>query len=541
MKRIIYLGVVVTALFLSSCQKDFLETSPTASVNATGFFSSLDNANVLLNGIHRYMYNGGDSQDECGEQSMMIRRDLLGEDLCMTSSGNGWFNTLYQWQDHRNVKSTSYPWKFYYRIIGDANALINGLETHLSDKSKEPVYQQLMAQSLTYRAWAHFNLVQLYAARYNATNAGKNTQDGVVLALTTSTKPQPRASVEAVYTQINADLDQAIAIFNTLSVQPAQISDLSLSAAQAIKARVALTMGNWQVAITNANSAMSAGNLFKATDIKPVKGFTSVFNIYPGIGSEWIWGHQEKSDQSNGFASFFAYMSWNFSSTNIRTNPKTITKELYEAMPATDARKALFSYDGYDIIAQRDLGTLDERASCASYESKKFTAAGQADGRGDLAYIRIAEMYLIAAEAQYQLGQIDEAKQTLYKLVSTRDSKYVLSTNTGSDLLNEILTQRRIELWGEGFRFTDLKRLDMPLNRNISLVTDPGLIPAVPATATTPAIPAHYNPGHISNKYAGHHNPALCNVSTIPAGDAQWQWVIPVEEMNANPNIKQNN
>ena len=524
MKRIIYLGGMAIALFLSSCQKDFLETTPTGQVSANSAYASLQNAKVVLNGIHRYLYSQGDYQDENGEQSMMIRRDMMGEDLCMSAAGNGWWNGLYKWLDHRNNKATYYPWKFYYRVIANANSIIEGLPANLSANSNTSLYQEIMAQALTYRAWAHFNLVQLYAIRYDQTKPGQNTQDGVILSVSANTKPQPRASVEEVYAQINKDLDQAITLFAAAKAKPDQISDLTLAAAQAIKARVALTMGNWQVALTNATSAMAAGSLFNASDFNANGGFPTVFSSYPGPGSEWIWGHQEKSDQNNYFSSFFAYMSWNFSSTNIRSNPKTINQDLYNAIPATDARKAMFSLDGYDINALR--GTLlASTASVASYESKKFSAVGTGDSRGDLPYIRVAEMYLIAAEAQYNLSDIPGAQQTLFNLVSTRDNKYVLSTNTGVALLNEILTQRRIELWGEGFRFTDLKRLNMALTRNV-------------ATTVDPALP--YKAGHIKTNYAGHHNPALCNINTVAAGDPMWQWMIPIEEMNSNPNIKQN-
>lgn len=515
------MGVMAVVLFLSSCQKEFLETTPTGQVSASSAYASLSNAKVVLNGIHRYLYTYGDDQDHNGEESIMIRRDMMGEDLCMSAAGNGWFNNIYKWVDHRNNKSTSYPWKFYYRVIANANSIIEGLPANLSASENTSTYKEIMAQALTYRAWAHFNLVQLYAARYDQTKPGFNIQDGIVLSISTDVKPQPRASVEEVYTQIKTDLNEAIVLFKAAAVKPAQISDISLPAAEAIMARVALTTGNWNAALTNATSAMAAGTLFKASDFTANGGFPKIFNT---LGSEWIWGHEEKTDQDNGFSSFFAYMSWNFSSTNVRSNPKTINRDLYNAMPATDARKAMFSLDGYDIDALRD-GALIKTALVASYESKKFSAVGTGDSRGDLAYIRVAEMYLIAAEAQYNLGQIAAAQQTLFDLVSTRDKQYVLSTKTGTALLDEILIQRRIELWGEGFRFTDLKRLNMPLVRNVSKVVDPAL---------------PYKPKHIATDYSGTHNPSLCGISTVAAGDPMWQWLIPIEEMNANPNIKQN-
>ncbi|WP_320052031.1 RagB/SusD family nutrient uptake outer membrane protein [uncultured Acetobacteroides sp.] len=529
MKRIKYFGIVVLSLFLFSCQKEFLDTTPTASVDAKNAFSSLDNAYAVINGIHRYMYNSGDYQDESGEASINLRRDMLGEDLCMTAAGNGWFNRFYQWTDHRNGQATAniYPWRFYYRIIANANAVIDGLNTKFADKKDDGFFQEIMAQALTYRAWAHFNLVQLYAKRYDPTKKGNNSQLGVVLSTTSEVLQRPRSTVEEVYAQINTDLNNAIALFKSSGSSPAQISDLSIYAAEAIKARVALTTGEWQTAIDYSSEALKAGKLFTAADFKANGGFPTIFSSYPGAGSEWIWGSQVKSDQNTYFASFFAYMSWNYSSTNIRTNPKTITRELYDAMPATDARKAMFSLTGYDIYAKAP-NQLDSRALVASYETKKFSAVAPADSRGDIAYIRVAEMYLIKAEAEARIGGKDaDAQNTLATLLTSRydAGTYVKSANTGQALIDEILLQRRIELWGEGFRFTDLKRLDLPLARVITAVPDP----AKP-----------YKTGHITANYSGHHDPTLCVVTEVPAGDARWQWFIPKDEINANNLVIQN-
>jgi hypothetical protein len=91
-------------------------------------------------------------------------------------------------------------------------------------------------------------------------------------------------------------------------------------------------------------------------------------------------------------------------------------------------------------------------------------------------------------------------------LVSSRNPAYVLSANTGQALVDEILFQRRIELWGEGFRFYDLKRTNSPLDRS-----------------------------------GANHDSAIVNgVINVPVTDKRWQWLIPRAEINANPLIVQN-
>lgn len=85
---------------------------------------------------------------------------------------------------------------------------------------------------------------------------------------------------------------------------------------------------------------------------------------------------------------------------------------------------------------------------------------------GDIPLMRTAELILIEAEALARMGNRDaDAAQTLYILAKNRDPQYTLSTNTGAALIDEIMFQRRTELWGEGFRFFDLKRTDSPLDR----------------------------------------------------------------------------
>jgi hypothetical protein len=119
--------------------------------------------------------------------------------------------------------------------------------------------------------------------------------------------------------------------------------------------------------------------------------------------------------------------------------------------------------------------------------------------------MRVAEMYLIEAEAKARLGNPD-AVNILYDFEITRNPAYTLSTNSGQALVDEILIQRRIELWGEGFRFYDLKRTNSPLDR-----TDTN------------------------------HDSGIANgVMQVAPSDKRWQWLIPRAEIDANPLIEQN-
>jgi hypothetical protein len=497
MKKILYSTIFTAALalILSSCSKDYLETAPTDQVSSESAFKTTANAMQALNGIHRSMYFQWANQGEAGEGSMNINRDMLGEDLVMTSSGNGWYNTTYQWLAHRTETGTLpyFPWRMYYRITANANMIINRIDAAAgSDAEKKAI----KGEALVYRAWAHFQLVQLFGKRYDATTV-PNTQLGVPIMLTNNFDGQARATVEEVYTQILTDLDAAIT--SLTGYTRLNKSHFNVNVAKGIKARVALTMQNYALAATLAAEARVGFALMSNATYQA--GFADYTN------TEWMWGSTVITDQTSYFYSFFAYMSYNFSSTNIRGNPKAINSTLYNLIPATDIRKWCWDPVAATVPASPGLWMNNPTTfSRFNYINRKFKAVDGADSRGDVCYMRAAEMYLIEAEALARLGGQDVAARTaLYTLAVNRDPSYVLSTNSGAALINEIMFQRRIELWGEGFRFTDLKRLNLPLDRT-----------------------------------GANHNISLCLVNTIPAGDVRWEFLIPKNELDANKLMVQN-
>jgi hypothetical protein len=122
--------------------------------------------------------------------------------------------------------------------------------------------------------------------------------------------------------------------------------------------------------------------------------------------------------------------------------------------------------------------------------------------------MRVSEMYLAEAEALAKQGKDSEAADVLFELVSARDAAYVKSVNAGQDLVDEILLQRRIELFGEGHRWFDMLRNDEAVD-----------------LAGSDADPSYYLKGYKQDK------PSLNN---------NWLFQIPQAELNANPNMVEN-
>ena len=111
----------------------------------------------------------------------------------------------------------------------------------------------------------------------------------------------------------------------------------------------------------------------------------------------------------------------------------------------------------------------DERNEDLGYMQNKFRFADTQTWTGDYIWMRVEEMYLTAAEAECRLGEEAAAKEDLAAVMSQRVEGYTctktgtalgkLTSDVTGSLLEEIITQRRIELWGEFGRIYDIRRL----------------------------------------------------------------------------------
>lgn len=489
MKKILNRLILISAISigLTSCKKDFLERSPTNRVDTEVAFSTTKNIWLAINGIHRAMYNQiFEVQSQGGQSGNMMYMDIMGDDVVLNVSTNNWHVAEYQWNRHRDPGSNLvyYNYMFYYVIISNANMIISKVDNATGSAEDKAI---LKGQALAYRAWAYFQMVQLFGERYVAGQA--NSSLAVPLILEPTTEKNPRNTVAEVYAQINADLDDAIANLTGYD-RGTNKSHLNINVAKGLKARVALVQENWPAAIKFAQEARAGFALMTNAQ------YSAGFNNYSV--SEWMWGSKIQADQTNSFYSFFAHMSANYSSGVIRTNPRSINSKLYDWIPATDIRKTLWDPTGKNTSFPIPTST----SARYPYMNRKFRVADASLSIGDVPYMRSAEMYLIEAEAQARSGNDALAAQALYPLAVNRNPSYVLSTNTGAALINEIMMQRRAEFWGEGFRFYDLKRTNSVLDRTGS-----------------------------------NHNAAVASKMTEPAGTKLWQFLIPQAEINATNGV----
>ena len=464
MKKFIYAFVAICGLLsLSACSEDSLITEPTDSMSGQTLLSDGTRALVPLNGIYRSMYTAGWSTTgnthQCfGISAYNLMAEVMGDDMIMGASGSGWF-----WFDAvYNVKGRfasgawrSYDlWNAYYTWISNANYIIAAEET-MGGSTDAKNYA--IGQAYAIRGYSYFMLAQTFARTFK----GHESEPGVPIYTEptfTTTTGQPRSTVAETYAQIDADLDKAVELLEGLKQQ--HPSHMSYAVAQGIRSRVALVEENWAKAEQAAEEAIKASGK-SIVDVKEFAGLNSV------SASNIMWGAEIISDQTGGYASLFAHMD-----TVVAYGqgaPKQITKTLYDKIADTDARKAAW------FPTLSEYSTYNPANWGGGYLQRKMYFSDATQWLGDYIWMRVEEMYLTAAEAECRQGKEGEAKDHLMALMSKRDPAYTCTatgtalgtlTNdfTGS-LLDEIILQRRIELWGEGGRVYDIRRLKQGFRR----------------------------------------------------------------------------
>ncbi len=448
---------MVAASAMTGCSDSFLDTVPSTSISDQVVSSSLENLYIALNGIHKEMVSQATGY-QClgGEPGFMMCRDAEADD--MTWQTNTWMQGAYLgWTCNMN-ETNGYNdsfWRIYYQWILNANRILSGLET--VEKTDEALFNQIKGEALCIRAWAHFNLVQLYAKRYDANSS--NNQDGIPYRMKPVAEELARSSVSEVYSKINADLDEACALLKGVTVKG--VNHYSEMVAWGLKSRVALAMQDYAQAASYAKKSIELAEAQGHTLMSGEELQCGFANITSDT-KEAMYAAMTPNDQTVYFYSYYAFMSWNFNSSAIRQGVKCINADTYETMSATDERRKWWDPTGKAEVPSSSYAPN-------LYQNRKFTARSTADAVGDVAFMRLAEIYLNLAEALARSGN-PEAQAVFTQFQQTRDPQYVSKGNTGEALITEIMNSRRVELWGEGFRFYDLKRLHEPIKRGSNFV-----------------------------------------------------------------------
>lgn len=480
-------AILASATLLASCGSDYLETKPTASVSSTEAVATTDMAYKALNGIARCQTTQHYAfiQGFAGENAIMrLYENLPSQNYNYNYYASGW--APIHNQTFHNRTSTiydGYAWYYYYQLIGQANRIIAHIDAATgSDEDKKFI----KASALSFRAYSYEKLIHYYCYRWQDSNNGAS--QGVVLRLDESTGDAPFATLAETVAQIYKDCQEAITLFGESGIdRPAsEVWIPNVNVAHAVYARAALFSQDYQTAVDQAKLAKQG---------YPLMSNDSYAAGFCEPTSEWIMGSYGDDSENNFYWSYGTQGACNGYYATADGNPTgagTIGHELISRIPNNDARKQNFLtedkfpnldlskeskyYYTFGILGMMDDNIYEQADSIVkAHQAKGLTTPYQAGfyyldanlkfyvkaqpGVGYVPFIRSSEMVLIEAEANYFLGKTAEAQAALVELNATsgRNPEYTC-TKTGEELLSEIQDYRCLELWGEGFEWSDFKR-----------------------------------------------------------------------------------
>ncbi|PWJ40952.1 RagB/SusD family nutrient uptake outer membrane protein [Sediminitomix flava] len=426
--------VFLTLFSLSSCEK-FLEEDPSRAggVLPEDTFLAFDKAYAALVGnydmLSHYYFDG---------LSSVICADIIGDDVLINSEGNyNWFVPTYQLNVLPNYNDAYNPWRRGYVVINNANNLIAyaGGIPDATDEQKE----FLTGQGYALRAYTYLRLVQMYAPAYSAGDATSNP--GLILRTqpTDSDSPDlPRSTVEETYELILEDLDEAEKLLPYDNYK----GFLDKRGVHALKARTHLILGDWENASKYAEMAINgAGGDDEQIELMTINEWLGGFSHQT---SEAIFVLDYQLADNNTYLTIPSFYFPVYGYSSVRANDKFV-----EMFNDNDDRKWVLTNE----LTWDDGTPIDPDNYCIM----KFVHDTQV-GNAKSNKIRASEMYLIWAEAEAELGNYNKAQDLVSKIIRRANSLAPLPSETGADLVQLILDERRRELFGEGFRWFDIKR-----------------------------------------------------------------------------------
>ncbi|AUP79960.1 RagB/SusD family nutrient uptake outer membrane protein [Flavivirga eckloniae] len=328
-----------------------------------------------------------------------------------------------------NASQDDTDFNAYYSQIYAANVILDGLESAEGSMSEKNV---LEAEAKLHRAYAYFNLVNLYATHYNSATAssdlGVPIREGVAL----TGLDLIRASVQEVYDLVLSEIQFGIQILPDTQPQDL-IFRPSKAAAYGLLAKVYLYQGHYEEALVAVNNALSLKN-----DLRDINTDETSF-----------------SDPSLRVVPF------------VLDNPQVVwykTVGFFLQNAPTDALINL--YEDGDVRRQ---WYADLRPNIADLDGVYY---GARYFQGGASGLNTPELYLIQAEVNARLGNIQSANDALNTLRSNRftpETYTPISITDQTELLQFVKEERRRESGGSIDRLFDIKRYNLLDNDNISV------------------------------------------------------------------------
>lgn len=416
-------GLLLIAASLVSCEK-LLEIDPAKNEQPSEVvFSSEVMAKSVLSGAYSLL-----TTTQTYTNYMTLINGMSAEEVKYMSTAQ-FTDIMTNKYDPISTSSLSTLWSESYASIYRFNSIIEGLEGN-TNISAETV-AQMIGEAKTMRAYCFFNLVNMFG--------------DVPLVLTTNVDVSafmPRTASTAVYEQIIKDLEEAKVVLGEAYVTNNGVTgrqQVNKAAATALLARVYLHTGNYAEALSNASEVIGRTGLYELLDSDHLA------DIFLKDSRESILQMGSYLNATSGYT----YEGATFIPTASATTANySITESLLESFEEGDLRRSAWVLD-------LNLGGVN------TYQPYKYRnssiATATASGRIEAPTIlRLAEQYLIRAEARLKTGDTDGARADINVI---RDRAGLDDLASNADLEEAILQERRIELFCErGDRWFSLKR-----------------------------------------------------------------------------------
>lgn len=460
-KNLILLAAGIIAAV--SCEKSF-DVKYTGQLTGSSATQMVENDPEFLNsyvqGLYTWMITYGvaySGHDDFGFLSCTMCTDFMGLDVVLDGT-QSWGQFDYQFSYGGAIYIRAYQmWSEFFTLINNANAIID-----FFNAGEDPTNQTsrgYLGQAYAIRAFAYLYLLLDFQDPVD--QSGKLRTDAPTIPIVYASRDGKseeeisaklgRVPMNQVMEHVEYNLSQALNLLKGYT--RGSKNEVDYSVAQGIAARYYLFTQQWEKAAEAANAARQGYDLMDQTRLKA--GFMDVDD------AEVMWGFNQTTETQTTYASFFSQMSNDSPGyAGLDQMAKLIDRSLYDRINNSDYRKSLFNGPDGDNNADPSLP-----GSARPYAARKFGFMEQ--WLQDYIYMRAAEMYLIEAEAYARLGD-SRATTVLSELMAKRDPAW-----TASATVDEILLQRRIELWGEGFSYYDLRRNGLSIDRTYSGTNHP--------------------------------------------------------------------
>lgn len=496
MKKIIF-GLIATLMMVCSCD---LNIEPTSSISTENALQSVQDAKKFRRDLYLTM------RDYLDSGSPVYLMELMGDTFHASITFGNRNGEYYKWEMRSTFGNVESIWHYSYYCVMLANFLEEGIpqiETAGLSDSDKATLNTILGECAFVKAYSMYKLAELFCQNYSASSAA--SAYGVMLSNETFATPSVqatypgRSSLAETYQYIESNLSKAESLLGSVAGKEGS-SYITADAVKALKARIALTKGDYQTA------ASTAAALIDSERYPLLDNEDDFNNLWTNdSGKECIvqyWADYQSAPASNCY-DYVALQS------NGTYSPNYIPEKwIVEAYDQKDIRFKSWFFKTPTVFGNMT-STL--------YLLNKFPGNPELmPGVSISTHInkvkpfRIAEQYLIAAEAYAASGNDSEACKYLNKLRASRIPGYVSKSYTGEELMLQVKSERAKELVGEGFRFKDLKRWNEGMTR--SEAQDSQVVNNAGSQTT--------------------------ELMTRAASDPFFVWPIPQSEIDSNPQIR---